>query len=158
MTTTTPVEVGQPAPDLTLLDDHGTNVALRELRGKRVVLYFYPKDDTPGCTKQACSIRDSWDRFAAADDVVLYGVSPQDAKSHAKFRAKHELPFPLLVDEDHELANAFGFWVEKSLYGKKYWGVERSTVIIGADGTISAMQRKIKPGDHTEWLTKELGI
>jgi len=157
MTTTSPVEVGQPAPDLTLTDDQSTPVSLRQLRGQRVVLYFYPKDDTPGCTTQACDLRDSWSEFEALDDVVIYGVSPDDVASHLKFRAKHDLPFHLLVDEDHRLADAFGLWVEKSMYGKKYWGVERSTVIIGADGNVAAIERKVQPAKHVPWLRGALG-
>lgn len=154
----TPIEVGQPVPDLTLADDQGNAVALRDLRGSRVVLYFYPKDDTPGCTTQACAIRDSWSEFEQVDDLVVYGVSRDDATKHQKFRAKYDLPFHLLVDDELELANAFGFWVEKSLYGKKYMGMERSTVIIAADGTVQAIARKIQPAKHLDWLRGELGL
>jgi peroxiredoxin Q/BCP len=156
--TSSPIEVGQPLPDLTLTDDAGSSIALRELTGRRVVLYFYPKDDTPGCTTQACALRDSWSEFDAVDDLVVYGVSPDDAASHVKFRAKHDLPFHLLVDEDHRLAEALGFWVEKSMYGKKYWGVERSTVVVGADGFVQAVRRKVKPAEHVDWLRAELGM
>jgi peroxiredoxin Q/BCP len=152
------IEVGQPVPDLTLLDDEGTEVRLRDLAGRRVVLYFYPKDDTPGCTTQACALRDGWGEFEGVEDLVVYGVSPDDQAKHRKFRAKHDLPFHLLVDEDHELADAFGFWVEKSMYGKRYWGVERSTVIVGADGTVQSVVRKVKPGEHVGWLRRELGL
>jgi peroxiredoxin Q/BCP len=158
MTTSSPIETGQRVPDLTLADDHGNPVALRDLTGKRVVLYFYPKDDTSGCTTQACAIRDSWSQFEAVEDLVIYGVSPDDVASHTKFRAKHDLPFHLLVDEDHKLADALGFWVEKSLYGRKYMGVERSTVILDAEGNISAIARKIAPSKHVAWLNKELGL
>ena len=159
MTTSSPIETGQLVPDLTLADDQGNSINLRrDLAGKRVVLYFYPKDDTPGCTTQACAIRDSWSQFEGIDDLVIYGVSPQDAASHTKFRTKHDLPFHLLVDEEHQLADALGFWVEKSLYGRKYMGVERSTVILAADGTISAIARKISPAKHVPWLRKELGV
>lgn len=155
---TTPIEVGRPVPDLTLQDDEGRDVALRGLAGRRVVLYFYPKDDTPGCTTQACALRDSWSEFEAVDDVVVYGVSPDGIAAHQKFRAKHDLPFHLLVDEEHRLADALGFWVEKSMYGKKYWGVERSTVVVDADGTVGAVARKVKPGEHVAWLRGALGI
>ena len=158
MTTTSPVEVGQPVPDLTLNDDQGTPISLRDLAGKRVVLYFYPKDDTSGCTTQACAIRDSWSEFSGVDDLVIYGVSPDSAASHVKFRTKHDLPFHLLVDEEHRLADEFGFWVEKSMYGRKYWGIERSTVVVGADGTITAVARKVKPAEHVAWLRGELGM
>ncbi len=150
--------VGQPAPDLTLTDDQGQEVALRDLRGTRVVLYFYPKDDTPGCTTQACALRDSWSEFEGVDDLVVYGVSTDDVASHQKFRAKHDLPFHLLVDEEHRLADAFGFWVEKSLYGRKYMGTERSTVIIGADGNVQSVGRKVQPAKHVPWLRRELGL
>ena len=150
--------VGQPAPDLTLTDDQGREVALRDLAGTRVVLYFYPKDDTPGCTTQACALRDSWSEFESVDDLIVYGVSTDDVASHQKFRAKHDLPFHLLVDEDHRLADAFGFWVEKSLYGRKYMGTERSTVIIGADGNVQAVGRKVQPAKHVPWLRRELGL
>ena len=158
MTTTTPLEVGQLAPDLVLSDDQGTDIALRDLRGKRVVLYFYPKDDTPGCTTQACALRDSWSEFEGVDDLVVYGVSKDSAASHQKFRTKHDLPFHLLVDDEHLLAEAFGFWVEKTNYGRKYWGVERSTVIVAADGTVQAIARKIQPAKHLAWLRGELGL
>ncbi|MCW2923887.1 MAG: alkyl hydroperoxide reductase/Thiol specific antioxidant/Mal allergen [Thermoleophilia bacterium] len=152
MTTSTRIETGQPVPDLTLVDDTGADVALRDLAGRRVVLYFYPKDDTPGCTTQACDLRDSWSEFEGIDDLVVYGVSPDGAESHRKFRAKHDLPFHLLVDEEHRLAEALGFWVEKSMYGKTYWGVERSTVVVGADGTVIAIAHKVKPAEHVAWL------
>ena len=155
---TAPIEVGQPAPNLTLQDDQGRDVSLQDLRGSRVVLYFYPKDDTPGCTTQACALRDSWSEFEAVDDLLVYGVSTDDVASHQKFRAKHDLPFHLLVDEDHRLADAFGFWVEKSLYGRKYMGTERSTVILGADGTVQAIGRKVQPAKHVPWLRRELGL
>ena len=158
MTTTAAIEAGQQLPDLTLVDDQGNDVSLRELVGQRVVLYFYPKDSTPGCTTQACAIRDSWSEFDALDDLVVYGVSPDGSDSHQKFRAKHDLPFHLLVDEDHRLADAFGLWVEKSMYVKKYWGVERSTVIVDADGTIAAIERKVQPAKHVPWLRSVLGI
>jgi peroxiredoxin Q/BCP len=158
MTMTAPIEIGQPVPDLTLADDQGSDVRLRDLSGSRVVLYFYPKDDTPGCTTQACALRDDWSAFESVDDIIVYGVSPDDAAKHQKFRAKHDLPFHLLVDAEHQLTDAFGFWVEKSMYGKKYRGVERSTVIVAADGTVSSIIRKVKPGEHTAWLRGELGL
>ncbi|MCW2956947.1 MAG: alkyl hydroperoxide reductase/Thiol specific antioxidant/Mal allergen [Thermoleophilia bacterium] len=158
MTTTAPIDVGHPVPDRTLLDDTGVPVNLRDLAGKRVVLYFYPKDDTSGCTTQACAIRDTWSQFEGVDDLVIYGVSPDGVDSHAKFRAKHDLPFNLLVDEEHQLADDFGFWVEKSMYGNTFMGIERSTVIIGADGNVAAVTRKIAPGKHVAWLTAQLEL
>jgi len=158
MTTTSPIEVGQRVPDLVLKDDQGADVALRKLTGTRVVLYFYPKDDTPGCTTQACALRDSWSSFDELDDVVVYGVSINDEASHQKFRAKYDLPFHLLVDDEHRLADAFGFWVEKKNYGRTYMGMERSTVVVGADEMIEAIGRRIQPAKHVDWLTTQLGL
>ena len=128
------VEEGKPAPDFSLTSDAGETVTLASLRGKPVVLYFYPKDDTPGCTTQACGIRDAWGEFERSGAVVL-GVSPDSEASHVKFKEKYELPFTLLADPDHATAEAYGVWVEKSMYGKTYMGVERSTFVIAADGT-----------------------
>ncbi len=140
-------EEGQPAPDFTLVSDSGETVTLSELRGRPVVLYFYPKDDTPGCTAQACGIRDAWGEFERRGAVVL-GVSPDSAASHARFRAKYGLPFTLLADPDHEVAERYGVWVEKRNYGKTYWGVERSTFVVGADGTLVRVMRRVKPDTH----------
>lgn len=154
----TNIAPGDPVPDLTLADEDGNDVRLGDLNGNTVVLYFYPKDNTPGCTIQAQSLRDNWDQFAARDDLVLYGVSPDSAESHCKFRDRYELPFGLLVDDDHTAADAFGFWVEKQFMGKKYMGVERSTVIINPDGTIRDIWRKVKPKEHTQRLVDELGL
>jgi peroxiredoxin Q/BCP len=141
------IEEGKPAPDFTLRSDAGESVTLSSLRGRPVVLYFYPKDDTPGCTAQACGIRDGWDEFAQRGAVVL-GVSPDDVASHVKFKEKYGLPFTLLADEDHEVSKAYGTWVEKNMYGKRYMGVERSTFVIDADGTVSRVMRKVKPDTH----------
>lgn len=133
----------------------GTPVSLAEFAGKHVVLYFYPKDDTPGCTTQACGIRDLW---AELDNkAVIFGVSPDPEKSHRKFINKFELPFPLLADTSHEIVKAYGVWVEKSMYGKTYMGVERSTFVIGPDGTLKAVFRKVKPAEHAQMLLKTLG-
>lgn len=148
--------VGDPAPAFALLDDHGREVTLAGLQGQRVVLYFYPKDDTSGCTTQACALRDDWSAVQALD-VTLFGISPDSVESHAAFRAKHDLPFPLLVDEGHAVADAYGVWVEKSLYGRKYMGVERSTFVIGPDGTIEHILRKVAPAKHLGLLIKALG-
>ncbi len=142
-------EEGRPAPDFTLLSDSGETVTLSELRGRPVVLYFYPRDDTPGCTAQACGIRDAWGEFERRGAVVL-GVSPDSAASHARFRAKYGLPFTLLADPDHEVAERYGVWVEKTSYGKTYWGVERSTFVIGADGTLARIMRRVKPDTHAD--------
>ncbi|MBA3272516.1 MAG: thioredoxin-dependent thiol peroxidase [Chthoniobacterales bacterium] len=132
----------------------GREVSLDELRGKRVVLYFYPKDDTPGCTVQACSLRDSWSDLEASGEI--FGVSVDPVGSHEKFISKHELPFPLLSDVDHTIAESYGLWVEKSMYGKKYMGTERSTFVIDADGRISAVFRKVKPEEHVDLLKTAL--
>ena len=140
---------GQPAPDFTLTSDTGEQVRLSSLRGTPVILYFYPRDDTPGCTTQACGIRDAWGEFERRGAVVL-GVSPDSAASHVKFKAKHGLPFTLLADTDHAVAEAYGTWVEKSMYGKRYMGVERSTFVIGADGKIVKVMRKVKPDRHAD--------
>jgi peroxiredoxin Q/BCP len=124
----------------------GARVRLSDLAGGPAVLYFYPKDNTPGCTKQACGLRDGWAEVGARAKV--FGVSPDSAVSHGKFIKKFELPFPLLVDENHRLAEAFGVWVEKSMYGKKYFGVERTTFVIDAEGKIQAVLPKVKPEAH----------
>jgi thioredoxin-dependent peroxiredoxin len=150
------VEEGKPAPDFELTTDSGDTVRLADLRGKQVVLYFYPRDDTPGCTKQACGIRDAWDSFRATGAEV-FGVSPDGEESHAKFRQKHGLPFTLLADPDHEVTERYGFWGQKSFAGKKYMGVERSTVVIGADGTVEKVFRRVKPADHAAQVLGALG-
>jgi peroxiredoxin Q/BCP len=136
------VEEGKPAPDFELTTDSGESVKLSDFRGKPVVLYFYPKDDTPGCTTQACGIRDSYGEFKKAGAVVL-GVSPDDEKSHVKFKEKYELPFTLLADPEHKVAEQYGTWVEKKNYGKEYWGVERSTVRIDSKGTHAHVMRPV---------------
>ena len=140
---------GDLAPDFDLLSDAGERVTLAAFRGRWVILYFYPKDDTPGCTKQACGIRDAWDAFRETGAAV-YGVSPDSEGSHAKFKQKYGLPFTLLADPDHSLAEQYGFWVEKSFAGKKYMGIERSTVVIGPDGTVTRVFRRVKPDQHAE--------
>lgn len=143
------VEEGKPAPDFELTSDAGEPVRLSDLRGKPVVLYFYPRDDTPGCTAQACGIRDAWGEFERAGAVVL-GISPDDERSHAAFREKYDLPFALLADTDHATADDYGVWVEKSMYGKSYWGVERSTFVIAPDGNVARVMRKVKPDTHAD--------
>ena len=140
---------GQPAPDFTLPDQDGEPVTLSSLQGRRVVLYFYPKADTPGCTVQACGVRDHAAEYEAAGAVVL-GISPDPVKRVKKFHDKQHLNFRLLADEHHEVAEAYGVWVEKSMYGKTYWGAERSTFVIGADGTIEKVLRKVKPAEHDD--------
>jgi peroxiredoxin Q/BCP len=133
----------------------GATVSLADLGGRTVVLYFYPKDDTPGCTAQACALRDGWSRIQ--DKAALFGVSVDPPKSHAKFIEKHGLPFPLISDETKEIVRAYGVWVEKSMYGKQYMGTERSTVIIGPDGKVKAVLRKVRPADHLDLVLKALG-
>ena len=150
------LSVGDPAPAFDLADDAGNRVALADLSGRRVVLYFYPKDDTPGCTTQACGLRDGWERLDGFDGVV-YGISPDPPDSHARFRAKFSLPFGLLADEGHAVAEAYGVWVEKSMYGKKYMGVERTTFVIGPDGAIEAVLPKVKPAEHLDLLLGAIG-
>ncbi len=143
------LQPGDPAPDFTLPDQNGDRVTLSQLRGKKVVLYFYPKADTPGCTTQACGIRDHRPDYEQVGAVVL-GVSPDPVKSIAKFDAKYSLGFPLLADEDHRVAEAYGVWVEKSMYGRKYMGNERSTFVIDPDGVIKEIFRRVKPAEHDE--------
>jgi thioredoxin-dependent peroxiredoxin len=148
--------VGDPAPDFTLEDQHGDPVSLSGLRGKTVVLYFYPKADTPGCTTQACGVRDHGADYEQAGAVVL-GVSPDPVKRIAKFDDKYGLGFPLLADEDHAVAEAYGVWVEKSMYGRKYMGNERTTFVIGPDGTIKEVLRNVKPAEHDALVLGALG-
>ena len=141
------VEEGKPAPDFELTSDTGERVKLSDLRGKPVVLYFYPKDDTPGCTTQACGIRDVYSDFRQRGAVVL-GVSPDDEASHVKFKEKYSLPFTLLADPDHQVADEYGVWKERNLYGKKSMGIERSTFVIDAEGNVAKEMRRVKPDTH----------
>ena len=150
------VRVGDPAPDFTAVTDGGETLRLSDLRGKRVVLYFYPKDDTPGCTTQACSFRDQYPLIEEKNAVVL-GVSPDNAQSHRKFKTKFNLPFTLIADEDHSIAETYGVWVEKSMYGKKYMGIERSHFVIDENGKIVDAQIKVKPEDSVERAIATLG-
>jgi thioredoxin-dependent peroxiredoxin len=143
------VEEGRLAPDFTLTSDSGEAVTLSSFRGTPVVLYFYPKDDTPGCTKQARGIRDAWGEFERRGAVVL-GVSPDSVQKHEKFRDKYGLPFTLLADEDHAVAEKYGVWVQKSFAGKKYMGVERSTFVIDAEGNLAKVMRRVKPDTHAD--------
>jgi thioredoxin-dependent peroxiredoxin len=150
------VRKGDPAPEFTLESDTGEQVSLADLRGKPVVLYFYPKDDTPGCTTQACGIRDQYAEFEEAGAVVL-GVSPDGAASHVKFRKKYELPFSLLADPDHEVAERYGVWGEKKYMGRTYLGVNRSTFVIGPDGTVTKVMHDVKPATHADDVLAALG-
>ena len=142
-----------PAPDFTAPVigggyQAGDTVTLSQFKGHTVVLYFYPKDDTPGCTKQACALRDGWSQIS--QKAMVFGISTDPVKRHAKFIQKYALPFPLISDEDQQIVNAYGVWVEKSLYGKSYMGTERSTFVIGPDGRIAAIFEKVKPDQHLE--------
>ncbi len=147
---------GTPAPDFTLPSDTGETVSLSDYRGKKVILYFYPKDDTSGCTTQACGFRDEYPVIKEKNAVVL-GISPDDVASHRQFRTKHDLPFTLLVDADHAVAAAYGAWGEKSMYGRKYMGIIRSHFIINEDGIIQDAQVKISPSDSVSKALKSIG-
>ena len=143
------VSEGEPAPDFTATTDTGERVSLSSFRGKPVVLYFYPKDDTPGCTAQACGIRDAYAEFERAGAVVL-GVSPDSEQRHVKFKDKYGLPFTLLADPAHEIAEWYGTWGEKKFMGKTYWGVSRTTFLIAPDGTVAKVMHKVKPATHAD--------
>lgn len=138
------LDVGDMAPEFTLMSDRGDTVRLSDFRGKQVILYFYPKDDTSGCTKQACGFRDAYLAIESKNAVVL-GISPDGLKSHQKFKTKHDLPFALLVDEDHAVATAYGVWGEKSMYGKKYMGIIRSHFVIDEQGRLADVQIGVSP-------------
>jgi peroxiredoxin Q/BCP len=149
------IEQGKPAPDFELESDTGDKVKLSEFRGRPVVLYFYPKDDTPGCTTEACEFRDAYDVFRERGAVVL-GVSPDDVTSHEKFKTKYELPFTLLADPDHAVAEQYGVWGEKKFAGKSYMGINRSTFIIDGDGNVARAMRGIKPAGHASQVLDSL--
>jgi len=150
------LDVGDRIPDFDLKTDRGERVSPKMLKGVRTILYFYPKDDTPGCTTEACAFRDALPKFDSAK-VRVYGVSADDEKRHAKFVAKYNLNFPLIADPEHVLIKGFGVWVEKSLYGRKYMGIARASFVIDANGKIEQVWDKVKPGTHAEevlaWLT-----
>lgn len=140
---------GTKAPEFTVAASNGKNVSLSDYKGRTVILYFYPKDDTPGCTVEACGFRDGTKQFEKKGAVVL-GVSPDSVKSHGKFIEKFNLPFTLLADEDKEISQAYGVWVKKSMYGKEYMGIARTTFVIGPDGKILKVYEKVKPEEHTK--------
>lgn len=147
------LEVGDKAPDFTLPADSGGKVSLKELKGKTVVLYFYPKDDTPGCTAEACAFRDQLPDFSKVKAAVV-GISRDSVASHDKFKKKFTLPFPLASDEEGKVSEAYGTWVEKSMYGKKYMGIERATFLIDGKGVIRNIWRKVKVDGHAEEVLK----
>lgn len=149
------VKEGKPAPDFELTSDSGETIRLSELKGKPVVVYFYPRDDTPGCTAQACGIRDNYEAFGERGAVVL-GISPDDESSHQKFKQKYGLPFTLLADPDHRVADQYGVWGERSMYGKTYMGIERSTFVIDADGNVARVMRRVKPDTHAQQVLEAL--
>jgi thioredoxin-dependent peroxiredoxin len=143
------IEEGQPAPEFELQSDGGDTVKLSDFRGRPVVLYFYPKDDTPGCTTEACEFRDAYDVFRDRGAEVL-GVSPDDVASHQRFKSKYELPFTLLADPDHRVAEAYGVWGERTTYGRTSMGITRSTFVIDRDGKVARAMRGIRPAGHAE--------
>jgi thioredoxin-dependent peroxiredoxin len=149
------IEQGKPAPDFELQSDSGETVRLSDFRGKRVVLYFYPKDDTPGCTTEACEFRDAYDIYRERGIEIL-GVSPDDVRSHEKFKSKHSLPFTLLADPNHEVAERYGVWGERSYAGKTYMGINRSTFLVDEDGNVVRAMVGIKPAGHAAAVLDEL--
>jgi thioredoxin-dependent peroxiredoxin len=149
------IEEGKPAPDFELQSDSGETVRLSDFRGRRVVLYFYPKDDTPGCTTEACEFRDAYDVYRDRGIEIL-GVSPDDVGSHQKFKSKYELPFTLLADPNHETAERYGVWGERSFAGKQYMGINRSTFLIDEDGKVVRAMLGIKPAGHAATVLDQL--
>jgi peroxiredoxin Q/BCP len=149
------VKEGNKAPAFNLESTNGDKIALKDLAGKKVVLYFYPKDDTPGCTKEAQAFRDAFNKIKKKGAVVL-GVSPDSRESHEKFTEKYELPFPLLVDKDHKIAEKYGVWVEKNMYGKKKWGIQRATFVIDPDLKVKKIFPKVKVEGHVDEVMAEL--
>lgn len=152
-----PISSGIPAPDFELLDDSNTPRKLSDYRGKNVVLYFYPADDTPGCTKEACNFRDDYSAYEKAN-VVILGVSPDDVVSHVKFKKKFQLPFPLLADEGHKVCDLYGVWGPKKSFGKEYEGVIRTTFLIDGNGNIVKAFEKVRPAEHSAEVRSALGV
>ncbi|HEY6783754.1 MAG TPA: thioredoxin-dependent thiol peroxidase [Gemmatimonadales bacterium] len=143
------ISVGKSAPAFSLDTDAGEKLSLKDLKGRPVVLYFYPKDDTPGCTVEACEFRDAFPRFKGSKAIIL-GISPDSVKSHQKFKEKFDLPFTLLADEDHAIAEKYGVWQKKSMYGRTYMGIARTTFVIDKDGKVAKIFEKVKPKGHAE--------
>ncbi|MBE9460403.1 thioredoxin-dependent thiol peroxidase [Dyadobacter subterraneus] len=145
------LQIGEAAPEISAKDQNGNDVKLSDFKGKKVILYFYPKDDTPGCTAQACNLRDNYESLLNNGFVVL-GVSVDNEKSHQKFIKKYDLPFPLLADTDHAIVEAYGVWVEKSMYGKTYMGTARTTFVIDENGIVSEIIQKVDTKNHTDQI------
>ena len=152
-----PIQQGNLAPDFELLDETGESRRLKDFRGKPVVLYFYPKDDTPGCTTEACNFRDDYSAFQKAG-VTILGVSPDSTISHSKFKEKYDLPFPLLADSDHKICQLYGVWGQKKSMGREYMGVLRTTYLIDSKGLVERVFENVKPSDHSEEVLAALGI
>ena len=150
-----PILSGIPAPEFDLLDDANTSRCLSDFKGRPVILYFYPADDTPGCTKEACNFRDDYSAYQKAS-VTILGVSPDSVKSHVKFKEKYQLPFPLLADEDHQVCNAYGVWGPKKFVGREYEGVLRTTFLINSDGKIACVFENVRPAEHSAEILKAL--
>jgi peroxiredoxin Q/BCP len=150
-----PISTGIPAPDFVAFDDNGTSRRLKDFRGRAVILYFYPADDTPGCTKEACNFRDDYSAYQEAG-VAILGVSPDTVNSHIKFKAKYRLPFPLLADIDHKICEAYGVWGPKKLMGREYEGVLRTTFLIDKQGNIAHVFENVRPSEHSAEVLKEL--
>jgi peroxiredoxin Q/BCP len=149
------LEIGKPLPDFSLESTDGKRISLKDLRGKKVVLYFYPEDDTPTCTKQACGFREVFAEFKKAGAVVL-GISPDDVASHEKFRAKFKLPFTLLADPGHVVAEKYGVWGEKLNYGRKYMGIRRTTILVDAQGNVARVFERVRTAGHAERMLEAL--
>lgn len=152
-----PISAGVSAPEFEMLDDTGASRKLSDFRGKNVILYFYPKDDTPGCTKEACNFRDDYSAYEKAG-VVILGVSPDSVESHVKFKKKFQLQFPLLSDEEHRVCDAYGTWGPKKFMGKEYEGVLRTTFLIDVEGKIKKVYENVRPSEHSAELLGELGL
>lgn len=148
------LEINKPAPEFELIDQNGELHKLSDYRGKRLVLYFYPKDDTPGCTAEACSFRDNYSVFKQ-NDIVILGVSADSAKSHAKFQEKYQLPFPLLSDPDHKVSEMYGVWGLKKYRGREYYGINRTTFLIDEEGNLLKIYNKVKPAEHAKEIMEE---
>ena len=151
----TKLQVGEMAPDFEALNDEGKKVKLSDFRGKKVILYFYPKDNTSGCTKQAVGFRDHYDEIVANNAVVL-GVSPDSVESHVKFKTKYDLPFHLLVDPDHKIAELYGVWGEKKMYGRTYYGIKRSHFVIDEEGRLIDVRYNVRPAKSVEYALKAI--